>query len=88
MLIMPLQMSSWYGVAQSVARNDTDVGVHYDGEYAGCVNKVKDSAHYECAVSIEQDGEKILQACGCANSIEDGAKAVGHQFFLRKHSIG
>ncbi len=72
---------------QPVAGNDTDVDVRYDGEYAGCVKKVEDSAHYECAVSMERDGEKILQACGRADSIEDGAKAVGHQFFRQNYAI-
>ena len=70
-----------------VAGNEIDVAVYYDGEYAGCVKKVEDSAHYECAVSMERDGEKILEACGRADSIEDGAKAVGHQFFLQNFAI-
>ena len=66
-----------------VAGNDTDVSVHYDGEYAGCVKKVEGSAHYECAVSMERDGEKILQACDRADSIEQGALAVGQQWWLQ-----
>ncbi len=68
---------------QPVAWNETDVGVHYDGEYAGCVKKVEGSDHYECAVSMERDGEKILQACGNANSIEQGALDVGQQWWLQ-----
>ncbi len=70
-------------VTQSVAWNETDVSVHYDGEYAGCIKKVEGSAHYECAVSMKREGEKILQVCGNADSIEDGAKTVGHQWWLQ-----
>ena len=70
-------------VTQSVAWNETDVSVHYDGEYAGCVKKVEGSAHYECAVNLERGGEKNLQACGLADSIEQGALDVGRQWWLQ-----
>ena len=62
---------------------EADVAVHYGGEYAGCVKKVEGSTHYECAISMERDGEKILQACGNANSIEQGALDVGQQWWLQ-----
>ncbi len=70
-----------------VAGNETDVAVNYDGEYAGCVKKVEGSAHYECAINMERGGEKNLQACGRADSIEQGALDVGHLFFLQNYRI-
>jgi hypothetical protein len=53
--------------------SETNVAVRYDGHYCGAVQKVSEG-EYSCAVSMERDGEMILQAFGRSSSIETGAR--------------
>ena len=66
---------------EAVSWIKTDVTVRYDGQYAGTV-KLQEDGKYQCAVSLLKKGVRILQAFGVSDSIENGAKAVGHQFWL------
>jgi hypothetical protein len=61
--------------------SETNVAVRYDGHYCGAVQKVNEG-EYSCAVSMERDGEKILQAFGRSDSIETGARDVVEQWLL------
>jgi hypothetical protein len=58
-----------------------DATVRYAGRYAGCVKKIREG-EYSCAVSMERDGQRILQAFGRSDSIESGARDVAYQWFL------
>ena len=66
---------------------DTEARVRYDGQYAGIVKKADNSDYFICAVSMERDGQIIQQECDRADSIEQGAKYVGQQFFLMNYPI-
>ena len=70
-----------------VAWNYTDVSVQYDGQYAGRVKKADDGDYFICDVRMKREGQITHQACGRADSIKDGAKTVGHQFFLWNNPI-
>jgi hypothetical protein len=59
----------------------TDATVRYAGNYAGCVKKISKGV-YSCAVSMEKDGQRILQAFGRSDSVENGARDVVYQWLL------
>lgn len=58
-----------------------NLAVYYRGTYAG-VAVLHDDGEYECAVSMERDGQKILQAFGRADSAEQSVSDVAYQWHL------
>lgn len=61
--------------------SNTNAAVRYDGHYCGAVLKISEG-EYSCAVSMERDGEKILQAFSRSDSIQSGAQSVARQWLL------
>ena len=66
---------------------ENEVAVRYDGQYAGIVKRADDGDYFICDVRMKREGQITHQACGRADSIKDGAKTVGHQFFLWNNPI-
>ena len=65
---------------------DSDVTVWYKGVRAGVVKMAAGGDDYVCLLSMEWNGQSILQQCSRSDSIEQGADIIAHRFWLRNET--